>query len=69
MIIVYNKISDKEIDKDAKRSVKDISKWFSSNPERKTCKTEFWYGKVATVRKSHIEADILKAAKKAKAKI
>jgi len=62
MIIVYNKVTNKQILKDAKKAVKQIQEWFGQNPNRRICKAELWYGKVAKIRKNHIEADINKAA-------
>ncbi len=62
MIVVYQKITDTEIRRDARNAVRQINKWFKQNPNRTDCKTEVWYGKMVVVRRGHVSEDIRAAA-------
>lgn len=66
MIVIYEKMSRKEIDKAAKEAIKGITKFFEDNPKRRICKAELFYGQVVKVRKNHIKEDVLAAAEQAK---
>ena len=43
MIMIYQKIDKKTIQKDAKKLLKDIEKFFIDNPKRRVCRVEVWY--------------------------
>lgn len=61
MIILYNRLSKKQIDKIYRKSLVDVSTWFEQNPKRKVCNMEWVYGKVCKIRKKYIKEDITKA--------
>lgn len=58
MIVIYKTLSKSVILKEAKETVPQIEKWFVDNPKRKVCHAQFWYGKMADVRRGHVKDDI-----------
>lgn len=66
MFILHPRLSNKEIDKSATTAIKQITKWFQANAKRKICKSELWYGKVAKIRRAHVDEDVKSAAEVAK---
>lgn len=62
MIIVYKNVSKSVILKEAKSNIPLIEKWFADNPRRRVCYTQFWYGKMANVRRGHVKEDVDKQA-------
>lgn len=60
MIVIYKKVSKREIRKDAKESIPKIEKWFSDNPEKAICNVGLWYSRDRVVRRGHVEEDVNK---------
>lgn len=58
MIVIYNKLTKKELKASAKETIAKVNEWFNNNPRRKVCKAELWYGKVHKIRRDHVEEDI-----------
>lgn len=58
MIVIYSKLSPKEIKKIANKLIKDLPKWFENNPKRKICRVQLWYDKVINVRKENFKVRI-----------
>lgn len=65
MIIAYKKISYATIRKEEPKIVKQISKWFKDNPNRKICRAQLWYDNFARIRRGFVKEDIRTAAIKA----
>ena len=65
MIVIYKDVTDKEIRKDAKTSIPKVEAWFEANPKRKSCNTQVWYGEMITIRRGHVEEDVMGAMRKA----
>jgi hypothetical protein len=64
-IVIYKRISAKQIRSDAKEAKELIAKFFKDNPDRKECNAKVWYGEMITVHPDTIEADINAAMNKA----
>lgn len=62
MIVVYSKMTKKQLKKIVEDSIKKIGEWFKSNPKRKICKVEWVYSEEKKVRRNHVEEDIKKLA-------
>lgn len=45
MFIVYAPIPNDELRKLAEETIPRVSAWFESNPKRRVCTAELWYGK------------------------
>jgi len=65
MIAFYKTIPNETIRKDAKKVIKQITKWFAWNPSRPTCNAETWYGEQTTIRRGHVTEDVNTAAEAA----
>lgn len=61
MIVLYRRITEPELRRDAKSALRQITKWFKANPNRRVCRTQLWYGKTITVKRNTIKADIDKS--------
>lgn len=63
MLVVYSKIPESRIRREAKEGVTKIEAWFVKNPKRKVCRSELWYGKLTTIRRGHVAEDMAEAVK------
>ena len=54
MILVYKRLSKKQLLKEAKETINQINEWFEKNPTRKVCKAELWYGKIYTIKRNTV---------------
>jgi hypothetical protein len=61
MIIVYQKVPESRIRREAKEGVPKIETWFVKNPKRKVCRTNLWYGKRVFIRRGHVAKDMEEA--------
>jgi len=62
MIVIYKKISAKQIRKEAAKGIVGIEEWFQKNPKRKICNVCMWYGQALKVRRGHVAEDVNAAA-------
>lgn len=60
MILVYDRLTEKQLKKDASEVVKNLTKWFKDNPKRKVCRAELWYGKMHSIKRKNIKGQINK---------
>ena len=63
MIAIYKRLTEPELRRDAKSAIRQITKWFKANPNRRVCRSQLWYGKQITVKRATLKADIDKALK------
>ena len=61
MILIYKRLTKKQLNKLAKDVVKQSEEFFAANPKRKTATAQVWYGKVIKIRRNHIQEDVDKA--------
>lgn len=66
--LIYDLITDKQLQKSKTECIDGVTDWFSKNPKRRICNVSWVYGKQIKVRKNHIVEDIEKAAKETKTK-
>jgi len=64
LLAFSSKLSEKEIQNDAKSVIRKVKKWFDKNPERKTCLVELWYGFQKRVNRTNFEKVINNVANK-----
>ena len=65
MLVVYHKIPADEIRADAAKAIVQIGEWFKTNPKRRVCNAQIWYGKTAKIRRKTVAEDITKAMNEA----
>jgi hypothetical protein len=65
MIAIYRRITEPEIRRDARSAIRKIGKWFKDNPQRRVCRTQMWYGRFITVKRSTYKDEINQAAQEA----
>jgi Zn finger protein HypA/HybF involved in hydrogenase expression len=58
MIIVYNKMSKKELHESAKETIPQIEEWFQKNPKRRVCKVELWFGEMISIKRKTVAEQI-----------
>jgi len=62
MIIIYKKVSKKQIAKDVKETTPKLEQWFVDNPKRRICRATLWYGRMVGIRRGHVPEDVRAAA-------
>jgi hypothetical protein len=68
MLIVYTRLTKKELKASVKKTILDIEDWFKNSPKRKTCNVELWYGNVQKIRRGHVKEDVEAVAAKTETK-
>jgi DNA-binding SARP family transcriptional activator len=63
MIVLYKRLSEKTLRKEAKDVIKKLQSWFDENPKRRICRTELWYGKYVTLNRNTFKQQIEKIIK------
>lgn len=58
MILIYDRLTEKQLKKAASEVVKNLTKWFKDNPKRKMCRAELWYGKMYSIKRKNIKGQI-----------
>lgn len=58
MLVVYHKVPEATIRKEAASTIMDVTTFFQEHPKRRVCRVEFWYGKVHSIRRGHVSEDI-----------
>jgi hypothetical protein len=58
MLVLYTKLTKKELEESAKQAIVQVTQWFESNPKRKVCKAKLWYGKTVKIRRGHVAEDV-----------
>ena len=64
MILVYNRLTKKELDESVEQTVQQIKEWFEKNPKRRVCNAELWYGKRVKLKPKTYETQIRETAAK-----
>lgn len=62
MFVVYTKVTPEEIREDAQEAITGIEEWFKSQPKRRVCRVEFWYGRMFSIKKKNIAEQVNKIA-------
>jgi hypothetical protein len=60
MFVMYGTISKKQMQKEAKEAIKGIENFFVEHPKRRVCRTEFWYGKVYSIKPKNVAEQVAK---------
>lgn len=60
MLVVYKRLTEKQLRKDAKDAIKQITEWFAENPKRRVCRAELFYGKTISVKRKTITEQVTK---------
>jgi len=63
MIVLYKRLSEKTLRKEAKDVIKKLQSWFDENPKRRICRTELWYGKYVALNRNTFKQQIEKIIK------
>jgi chaperone required for assembly of F1-ATPase len=58
LIIVYKRMTEKELRKAATEATTQILDWFEANPRRKICRAELMYGRHLKVTRGQVVHDI-----------
>lgn len=65
MIAIYKRLSEKQIRKECKSTIKKLEKWFIDNPNRRVCHAQLWYGRPISIKKTTIKSQVEDAAENA----
>ena len=60
MIVIYKKLSEKTLRKEANDVIKKLQTWFDKNPKRRVCRSELWYGRYVTLKRNTFKQQIEK---------
>ena len=65
MIALYQTVPDSQIKKDGQDLIKRIGDFFKTNPKRKICNVQVWYGRTLRIKKTTIKEQIHEAVEEA----
>lgn len=65
MIVIYKRLSEKTLRKEAKDVIKKLQIWFDENPKRRVCRTELWYGRFVSLKRNTFKEQVEKSVEKA----
>lgn len=58
MIVIYEKLTKKELKESKDGAIARITEWFEKNPKRRVCDAQLWYGQRHKIRRGHVADDI-----------
>lgn len=58
MLVVYPRMSEKELRDSAAEVIPQIEAFFTKNPKRRVCRSELWYGKTYSIKKKDVTEQI-----------
>ncbi len=58
MIVVYNKMTKKELENSLNDTIERLRCWFQDNPKRRTCRAKLWFGHAEVLKRKTWEKQV-----------
>jgi hypothetical protein len=58
MLIVYKKVSEATLRKEAKDLEQQVARWFEVNPKRRVCRVVAWYDRKYSIKRKDIKGQL-----------